>query len=525
MSRRERIPVNYPVIKGASYSLVHAPQLMVEYGTTPAQERRSQPHSAWLGKLPEHLRSFEAVVAYPPNQVYIGNLTPDQLRGIPRPWHQNPREGMGRHGRHGSIFSEEEFIGAIKLADSFDLVRLEAGFAASARRQLGELGLFDEQELSRVTGHQLSELEPLVAAHTAVPVRLAGRLVACVRQAHVSDPTLDAHVMLENLVAKASGILVMKTLFKTTSLNPLEVEYILEASEEACGDMNQRGGGNFAKAIGEMAGCHHATGADVRSFCAGPAHALVLAASLVQAGVFKNVVVMAGGTTAKLGLNARDHVNKSLPALEDMIGMFAIHIAANDQVNPVVRLDLVGRHTIGSGASPQAVMQALVADPLQRAGLGIADVDKYSAELQNPDITEPAGAGDVPKANFKMIGALAVKRGELERAQLDQFVEKHGMPGFAPTQGHVPSGVPFIGAGREAILGGVLRRVMIIGKGSLFLGRMTNQFDGVSVVLEANTRDASPPGVVPETGAVRRVVAEAMREVAARLLEREEEKG
>ena len=28
---------------------------------------------------------------------------------------------------------------------------------------------------------------------------------------------------------------------------------------------------------------------------------------------------------------------------------------------------------------------------------------------------------------------------------------------------------------------------MIVGKGSLFLGRMTNQFDGISVILERNT--------------------------------------
>ena len=33
--------------------------------------------------------------------------------------------------------------------------------------------------------------------------------------------------------------------------------------------------------------------------------------------------------------------------------------------------------------------------------------------MQNPDITKPAGAGDVPLANYKMIGALAVKNGEL----------------------------------------------------------------------------------------------------------------
>ena len=38
------------------------------------------------------------------------------------------------------------------------------------------------------------------------------------------------------------------------------------------------------------------------------------------------------------------------------------------------------------------------------------------------------------------------------------------MPGFAPTQGHIPSGVPFIGFARDLILEGKLNNAMIIGK-------------------------------------------------------------
>lgn len=55
-------------------------------------------------------------------------------------------------------------------------------------------------------------------------------------------------------------------------------------------------------------------------------------------------------------------------------------------------------------------MSALVTAPLEKANLTVKDVDKYSAEMQNPDITKPAGAGDVPNANFKMIGALGVMK-------------------------------------------------------------------------------------------------------------------
>ncbi len=514
--------MTYPVIKGASYSLVHAPNMLLEYGTTPSGERQSNPGSEFMRKLPGHLRAFEECVAYPPNQVYIGNMMPDDLRKIPRPWHKTRLDDAARHGKYGSIFTEDEFIAALAICDSFDLVRLESKYCETLRETLASNDLFSAEEMKKLRPHDLADIETLVSSGVAVPIRKADELVGCVRQAHASDPVLNAHVMLENLAAKCSGLLVMKTLFKTTGLKPEKVDYIIETSEEACGDMNQRGGGNFAKAIGEAAGCSRATGADVRAFCAAPAHGIVLAASLVKAGIYKNVVVVAGGTTAKLGLNARDHVNKGLPVLEDMIGMFAVHVSENDGVNPIVRTDLVGRHRIGSGSSPQAVIQAIVADPLENAGLKIQHIDKYSPEMQNPDITEPAGAGDVPKSNYKMIGALAVKKGELERAKLDEFVEKHGLPGYAPTQGHIPSGVPFIGAARDLIMAGSLNRVMIVGKGSLFLGRMTSQFDGVSFVVEPNPGEDSEAKQQFDELHVRKIVAQAMRDVAARLCSEQE---
>ena len=97
--------------------------------------------------------------------------------------------------------------------------------------------------------------------------------------------------------------------------------------------MNQRGGGNFAKAAAEVAGFVNATGSDVRGFCAGPAHAMLHAAALVKAGTFKNVVVTAGGCTAKLGMNGKDHVKKGLPILEDAIAGFSVLVSADDGVS------------------------------------------------------------------------------------------------------------------------------------------------------------------------------------------------
>lgn len=489
--------VTEPVIRGAAYCLIHAPNLLVHYGTTPAMERRLHPESAYLARLPQHLRSYEAALSYPPNQAYLGRIRPDELARIPRPWYEHPVDGAEREARYGELMPEDEFLALMRLVDTFDLVHLEAGFAAAMAERLAAHPLWAAEAARLGPGKDPAELQRLLEEHAA-PLYLGDRLVGVVRRAHEQDETLSSHVMLENLVTKASAVLGLKHLFAKTGVKPDEVEYIIECSEEACGDMNQRGGGNFAKAIGEMAGCVNATGSDTRSFCAGPTHALIEAAALIRAGVYRHVVVLAGGTPAKLGLNSRDHVAKGLPALEDVIGAFAVHLSADDYVSPRVRLDVVGRHKIGSGSSPQAVMEALVTEPLERAGLKLTDVDRYGVEMQNPELTEPAGAGDVPQSNYKLIAALAVKRGEIGRAELPAFVSAHGMPGFAPTQGHIPSGVPVIGPVREAIMAGEIERAMIIGKGSLFLGRMTNLFDGVSVLLERNPgRPAEAPAGVP----------------------------
>ena len=119
--------------------------------------------------------------------------------------------------------------------------------------------------------------------------------------------------MHENLVSKASSVLALIHLVKNSGIDAGEIEYVIDCSEEACGDMNQRGGGNFAKAAAEIAGLTGASGEDVRGFCAAPTHAMITAAALVKAGVYKHVAVTAGGCTAKLGMNSNCLLYTSKP--------------------------------------------------------------------------------------------------------------------------------------------------------------------------------------------------------------------
>ena len=454
--------MNFPVLKGTSYVLVHAPDMIIQNGTTQTTEKALNPDSEYLKEIPNHIRKYEEVLNYLPNQVYIGNKRPEDLKAVPQPWSDADKylSGAPRDGKYGEIMPEHEFIGLMKICDAFDLVSLNKEFTESVKADLEKHPLISDALVARLKeGVEQSVLEGHMENH-AEGLYFEDKLVGVVTRAHDVDVNLSAHVMLENLVTKASGLLAALHLVAKNDLNPNDVEYVIECSEEACGDMNQRGGGNFAKSIAELAGFDNASGSDLRGFCAAPTHTLIAASSHVHSGTFKHVVIVAGGCTAKLGMNGKDHLKKGLPILEDCIGGFAALISENDGVNPVLRTDIVGRHTVGTGSSPQAVMSALVTAPLEKANLTVKDVDKYSAEMQNPDITKPAGAGDVPNANFKMIGALGVMKKQLEKAEIASFIEDHGMEGWAPTQGHIPSGVPYLGFCREDLTSGELNRAM-----------------------------------------------------------------
>ena len=75
---------------------------------------------------------------------------------------------------------------------------------------------------------------------------------------------------------------------------------------------------------------------------------------------------------------------------------------------------------------------------------------------------------------------------------------------------------PYLGFAIDDLTTGDVNRAMIVGKGSLFLGRMTNLFDGVSVMIERNTGVEEQSTVSKEE--VNKMVAEAMRDFAKHML-------
>jgi glycine/sarcosine/betaine reductase complex component C subunit beta len=269
-------------------------------------------------------------------------------------------------------------------------------------------------------------------------------------------------------------------------VSPTEIEFVIGCGEEAVGDRYQRGGGNMAKAIAEQTGCTAAAGQDVKAFCAGPLHAMLVGSSLVASGVFRFVMVVAGGSLAKLGMKFAGSAKSGAPILEDSLAGLAFLLGPAGHSAPVVRLDSLGRHPVSAGSAQQALLTSLVAQPLEALGMKMTDVDRFATELHNPEITELAGAGNVPSRNYQMLGALAVLRGELERENIGLFERERGMPGFAPTQGHVASAIPWLPHALARMGSGELENTMLIAKGSLFLGRMTELADGLSLLLESS---------------------------------------
>ena len=474
-----------PVVSGVRYFLAHTPNL-VRYGSKPFREIPKDPDL--ISQITSHLRSYEEAAGYPPNRAFLGSLYPDDLRAIERPWFQSNGTAQRRQP-HGEIMPEEELYGLLKISDAFDLVWLEEGFVSEVKETLENHPLIHQADLDRLgEGQPYSAIEAqLSGGEKALPLYLTDeRVVGCVNRAHEEDPNLNPNVLLENLVCKATATMALRTLLKDQQLDPSSVGYVVNCGEEAVGERYQRGGGNLAKAIGEMCGLSNATGSDVKAFCCAPTHALLMAGTLVASGVFEKVVVVGGCSLAKLGMKFQGHLNHDQPILEDVLAAVAITVEADDGRSPVLRLDSVGRHTVGAGSSQQAIFDQLITEPLARLGLGFRDIDKYATELHNPEVTEPAGSGDVPKRNYLLIGALAVVNKEITRAELPQFVETYGMPGFAPTQGHIASALPFMAHALDRMRDGKMERAMFLAKGSLFLGRMTQMSDGLSFILERN---------------------------------------
>lgn len=472
-----------PVVRSATFCMAHVPGMVLS-GSKPRREIAAD-RNGLRQQIVSHLRPFADAAAYPPHQVMIGNLPPEALSQIERPWHLHPMPNMPAEGPGGRFIDEASFYAWMARGDSARLLRFRETLPPALEAALEAHG--NGAKIQKIDKAALAD----AIASGAEPFFMGDSdPVGVFLPAHEEDESLMAPVLLENAAAKVTGAIALLDLLRQYNDQP--VDHLLGCGEEAVGDRYQRGGGNLAKAIGEMAPGSTAGGTDVKSFCAGGIHAMILGAALIASGMHRRVVVVAGGSLPKLGMKFRGHLQAGYPILEDVLTGVAIDLIADDGFSPILRLDRSAFHRLGQGSAAHQMADALSAGPLYAHNLRLSDVDRYAVELHNPDITEPAGSGNVPLTNYQILAAIAVKKGEIQREQMPEFVSTHGIPGFSPTQGHIASAVPYLPHAIAGLTTGDMNRVQFVAKASLFLGRMTGASDGASLLIERNPALTKP---------------------------------
>ena len=477
---------NQPVVRGAATMLAHTPGL-VRYGSKPFRETKARPE--FLSDLMGALWSYDKACRYLPNQVFIGSQPPARLWEVEQPWFDKLAESETGEPPFGHIMEERRFLALLACADPFKHVLLRERFWEEMGPVLSAAPL--TAPLASRTPPLLgdAQLDSALEAADCLPLFAGGEgaPVGVVKTGHSEDEALSAPVLLENFCCKVSGALAVHELLNhVEGLDLSDVDLVLSCSEEAVGDRYQRGGGNMAKAIAEFAGCDLATGIDIKDFCAAPIPAMVIGASLVESGVFKNVVVVGGGSLPKLGMKCLYQLEQGIPVLEDALAAVAVWIGRDDGKSPVVNLRGVGRHPIKAGAALDKQFRELVLEPLRRLEWGVDRVDRIVTELHNPDIMVSAKAGDVAARNYKMMAAMLAMAKEIDRSDIAGFGRAKGVCGYAPTQGHIASGFVYMPHALREMAAGAIRNCMLVARASLFLGQMTELTDGMSVLIERN---------------------------------------
>ena len=107
--------MTFPAITAVANVLAHAPGL-VRYGSKPLRDVAHAP--AVLEAITTRLRSYDDAVAYGPNQAFIGNLEPEMLGSIPRPWFNALDGSASSTGAFGDLIAEPLRVYRIQSSES-----------------------------------------------------------------------------------------------------------------------------------------------------------------------------------------------------------------------------------------------------------------------------------------------------------------------------------------------------------------------------------------------------------------------
>ena len=207
-------------LRAAANVLVHVPDL-VRYGSKPWREALRSNQAP--GDVFADLRSFDEVVGYAPNQVFIGNLPPENLGEIPSPWYENSLAGASPKGAFGEILPQDSFYALLEAADQFGLImRNKERHVSGVIRSESASALLKTEKPSRE--YDQEDILGRIENGEALPLFQNKGLIGCVRSDHESDESLDARILLENLAAKASGAYALSRLLVRENIAPEAIE-------------------------------------------------------------------------------------------------------------------------------------------------------------------------------------------------------------------------------------------------------------------------------------------------------------
>ena len=176
--------------------------------------------------------------------------------------------------------------------------------------------------------------------------------------------------------------------------------------------------------MAKCAGAFSASGMDVKNFCAAPASALVTAGALIKAGLYERIVVVAGGSLAKLGMKSMAFIPRDVPHTGRQPRLHGVsgHPQRRRESDAAPGSpEQSARRTSAPARRTRPSIEQLILKPLRSLGLTMADVDRFAPELHNPEIMEYYELRNVAHKNYRMIPATAVLAGEIDRAGMSTF--------------------------------------------------------------------------------------------------------
>ena len=150
--------MTFPAVTAVANVLAHAPGL-VRYGSKPLRDIAHAPSA--LEAIAARLRSYEDAVAYGPNQAFIGNIEPEALASVSRPWFDALDRSASSTGAFGDLISEGELLGLLKLCDRARLVQLDATTLNDAGARLVERGIVTPAEMDVLMAADASAIDAL----------------------------------------------------------------------------------------------------------------------------------------------------------------------------------------------------------------------------------------------------------------------------------------------------------------------------------------------------------------------------